>query len=99
MAEPLGKKLYRGLLKTVGRVWKPSDITDTALLEKILAEMQIAEREVTRLETARQAISDEDLSPILQSLNLKSLDQVDNLDVMRKLSLALEQKAGSLGAA
>jgi hypothetical protein len=70
-----------------------------ALLEKILAEMQTAEREVTRLETARQAISDEDLSPILQSLNLKSLDQVDNLDVMRKLSLALEQKAGSLGAA
>ena len=80
-------------------MWKPSDITDTALLEKILAEMQIAEREVTRLETARQAISEEDLSPILHSLNLKSLDQVDNLDVMRKLSLALEQKAGSLGAA
>jgi hypothetical protein len=99
MAEPLGKKLNRGLLKTVGRVWKPSDITDTALLEKILAEMQIAEREVARLEIARQAISDEDLSLILQSLNLKSLDQVDNLDVMRKLSLALEQKAGSLGAA
>ena len=99
MAEPLGKKLYRGLLKTVGRVWKPSDITDTALLEKVWAEMQIAEQEVTRLETVRQTISAEDLSPILQSLNLKSLDQVDNLDVMRKLSLALEQKAGSLGAA
>jgi hypothetical protein len=99
MAEPLGKKLYRGLLKTVGRVWKPSDITDTALLEKVWAEMQIAEQEVTRLETVRQTISAEDLRPILQSLNLKSLDQVDNLDEMRKLSLALEQKAGSLGAA
>lgn len=99
MAEPLGKKLYRGLLKTVGRVWNPGDITDTALLEKVWAEMQIAEQEVTRLETVRQTISAEDLSPILQSLNLKSLDQVDNLDVMRKLSFALEQKAGSLGAA
>lgn len=99
MAEPLGKKLYRGLLKTVGRVWKPSDITDTALLEKILAEMQIAEQEVTRLETVRQTISSEDLSPILQSLNLKSLEQVDNLDVMRKFSLALEQKARNSGAA
>jgi hypothetical protein len=60
--------------------------------------MQIAEQEVTRLEAVRQTISAEDLSPILQSLNLKSLDQVDNLDVMRKLSLALEQKAASLGA-
>jgi hypothetical protein len=80
-------------------VWKPGDITDTALLEKVLAEMQIAEQEVTRLETVRQTISAEDLNPILQSLNLKSLEQVDNLDVMRKLSLALEQKAGSLGAA
>jgi hypothetical protein len=99
MAEPLGKKLYRGLLKTVGHVWKPSDVTDTALLEKILAEMQIAQQEVTRLETVRQTVSAEDLSPILQSLNLKSLDQVDNLDVMRKLNLALEQKALSSGAA
>jgi hypothetical protein len=99
MAEPLGKKLYRGLLKTVAHVWKPSDITDTALLEKVFGEMQIAEQEVIRLETVRQTISAEDLRPILQSLNLKSLDQVDNLDVMRKLSLALEQKAGSLGAA
>lgn len=95
MAEPLGKKLYRGLLKTVGRVWKPSDVTDTALLEKILAEMQIAERELARLETVRQPISTEDLNPILQSLNLRSLDQVDNLDVMRQLIHALEQKAGS----
>ncbi|HEY2499778.1 MAG TPA: Rad52/Rad22 family DNA repair protein [Candidatus Angelobacter sp.] len=99
MAEPLGKKLYRGLLKTVGHVWKPGDITDTALLEKVMAEMQIAEQEVARLETVRQTISVDDLNPILQSLNLKSLEQVDNLDVMRKLSLALEQKAGSLGAA
>ena len=99
MAEPLGKKLYRGLLKTIAHVWKPSDITDTALLEKVLAEMQIAGQEVTRLETVRQTISAEDLRPILQSLNLKSLDQVDNLDDIRKLSLALEQKAGSLGAA
>src|SRR5580765_2016537 len=28
MMEPLGKKLYRGLLKTVGNVWKPGDIRD-----------------------------------------------------------------------
>lgn len=99
MAEPLGKKLYRGLLKTIGHVWKPSDIHDTALLEKVLAEMQIAEQEVIRLETVRHTVSAEDLTPILQSLNLKSLDQVDNLDVMRKLNLALEQTSNGSGAA
>jgi hypothetical protein len=99
MAEPLGKKLYRGLLKTIGHVWKPSDIRDTALLEKVLAEMQIAEQEVIRLETVRHTVNAEDLTPILQSLNLKSLDQVDNLDVMRKLNLALEQRSNGLGAA
>jgi len=99
MAEPLGKKLYRGLLKTIGHVWKPSDIRDTALLEKVLAEMQIAEQEVIRLETVRHTVNAEDLTPILKSLNLKSLDQVDNLDVMRKLNLALEQRSNGLGAA
>ncbi|HEY2172041.1 MAG TPA: Rad52/Rad22 family DNA repair protein, partial [Candidatus Angelobacter sp.] len=49
MAEPLGKKLYRGLLKSVAHVWNPSDITDTDLLARVWAEMQIAEQEVTRL--------------------------------------------------
>jgi hypothetical protein len=99
MTEPLGKKLYRGLLKRVGHVWNPGDIQDTTLLEKVLAEMQKAEQEVIRLETVRQTVSAEDLSSILQSLNLKSMDQVDSLETMRKLSLALEQKAGSIGAA
>ncbi len=93
MAEPLGKKLYRGLLKSVGHVWNPRDIHDSALLEKVLAEMQAAEQEVIRLETLRQTVSAEDLRSILQSLNLKSLDQVDNLELMRRLSTALQQKA------
>ncbi|HEY2393693.1 MAG TPA: Rad52/Rad22 family DNA repair protein [Candidatus Angelobacter sp.] len=99
MREPLGKKLYRGLLKSVGHVWNPGDIHDPALLEKALAEMQAAEQEVIRLEALRQTVSAEDLKEILQSLNLKSLDQVDSLEMMHKLSIALQQKAGNLGAA
>lgn len=99
MTEPLGKKLYRGLLKLVGHVWNPGDIHDPALLEKVLAEMQTAEQEVIRLETLRQTVSAEDLRSILQSLHLKSLDQVDNLEIIRKLSIALQQKSGNLGAA
>lgn len=99
MTEPLGKKLYRGLLKSVGHVWNPGDIHDPALLEKVLAEMQTAEQEVIRLEALRQTVSAEDQKEILQSLHLKSLDQVDNLEMMNKLSVALQQKSGNLGAA
>jgi hypothetical protein len=37
LAEPLGKALYRGLLKSVARVWNPNQIQDTALEQRVLA--------------------------------------------------------------
>jgi len=49
---PLGKALYRGLLKRVARVWRPSQILDVVLLRKLLAHMQGAERGLRRLEAA-----------------------------------------------
>ena len=52
MAEPLGRGLYRGLLKTVARVWNPSQIKDATLLQKVLADMQTADRELHRLAAA-----------------------------------------------
>jgi hypothetical protein len=52
LEEPLGKGLYRGLLKTVARVWRPSQIHDLAVLRKVLAHMQAAERGLRRLEVA-----------------------------------------------
>ena len=33
MAEPLGRGVYRGILKTVARVWQPTQNTDSALLK------------------------------------------------------------------
>jgi len=96
MADPLGKRMYRGLLKSVANVWKPSEISDAARLEQVLATMQSAEREVARLETARQGVSSEEVETILQSLQLRSFDQVNSLEVLQRLVAALEEKAGSV---
>jgi hypothetical protein len=97
MAEPLGRKLYRGLLKSVANVWKPSEIRNVAVLEKILITMQAAERDVARLETARQSIGSEGLATALRSLRLKSVDQVNSLESLQRLVKVLEEKVGSPG--
>jgi hypothetical protein len=98
MAEPLGRKLYRGLLKTVANVWKPGEIRNVAVLEKILITMRSAEREVVRLETARQSVGSEGMGTVLRSLRLKSIDQVNNLETLKRLVAMLEETAGSPGA-
>ena len=43
LAEPLGKRMYRGLLKRMARVWNPRDIQDAVLQQQVLAHMQAAE--------------------------------------------------------
>ena len=95
MAAPLGRGLYRGLLKTVARVWNPSQVQDAALLQKVLADMQTADRELHRLAAAVDKTGPDQLATILRSVNLKSLDQVDNLETLQKVVLALEAIAGS----
>jgi hypothetical protein len=94
MEEVLAKRMYRGLLKTLARVWKPSDIQDPAIQQKVLSHLQAAERGLRRLDAALDRIGGEALYPILQSLQLTSLDQVDNLETLRKVVLAAEQAAG-----
>ena len=95
MAELLGKGLYRGLLKTIATVWKPSEITDVVVLEKVLAHMQAAERGLKRLEAALDRTGPEHLATILRSFDLNSLDRVENLDTLHKIVLALEARAVS----
>ena len=96
MAELLGKGLYRGLLKTIATVWRPSDITDIVVLGRVLTHMQAAERGLKRLEIALDKTGLEPLSVILQSFNLNSLDRVEGLDALHKIVLALEAKAASI---
>lgn len=94
MTEALGKRMFRGLLRAVARVWKPSEIQDPALLEKVLKHMQGAERGLRRLDAALNKTGPEPLRPILHSLNLRSLEHVDSLETLQKIVVAMEAKAG-----
>src|ERR1700678_1552738 len=66
LAGPLGRRLYRGLLKACARVWNPSEIRDRDVLRKVLAQMQSAERGLRRLEAALDHVGPEALVPILR---------------------------------
>jgi hypothetical protein len=93
LAEPLGKRMYRGLLKRIARVWNPRDIQDAALQQQVLAHMQAAERGFRRLDAALDRVGPEALTQILRSQKLQSIDQVDNLQTLREIVLALEAAA------
>jgi hypothetical protein len=93
LAEPLGKRMYRGLLKRIARVWNPRDIQDAGLQQQVLAHMQAAERGFRRLEAALDSVGPETLTQILRSLKLQSVDLVDNLQTLREIVLALEASA------
>lgn len=90
MAKPLGKRLYRGVLKTVARAWKPSEIADIALLRKVLTAMQTGNQMLDRLAGVLEQTGDGSLGKILRSLQLTSLEHVDSLEILEKIIHALE---------
>jgi len=93
MERSVGKRMYRGLLKTVARVWNPKDIQDPATQQKVLAHMQAAERGFRRLDAALDRVGPEPLQQILRSLKLQSVDRVDNLQTLHEIVLAVEASA------
>jgi hypothetical protein len=93
LEQPLGKGLYRGLLKSVARVWRPSQVQDLALLRKLLAHMQSAERGLRRLEAAVGLTGPEALARLLESLKLNSMETVDNLKTLKEIVFKLEESA------
>jgi hypothetical protein len=93
MAEPLGRRLYRGILKTVARAWNPSEIREVDVLRKVLEHMQAGERGLRRLEVALDKSGPEILVSILRSLHLNSIDQVDSLDSLKRVVLEVERVA------
>jgi hypothetical protein len=92
MAEPLGRGLYRGLLKTVARVWQPAEIGDPELLKKVLEHMQAAERGLRRLDQALNQSDPDAMAAALRSVNLKSFDRVNSLEVLKQVVLAVEAR-------
>jgi hypothetical protein len=93
MEQALGKRMYRGILKTLARVWNPKDIQDPALQQKVLAHMQAAERGFRRLDAALERVGPEALTQTFRSLKLQLIDRVDNLQTLREIVLGLEAAA------
>jgi len=93
MEHSVGKRMYRGLLKTVAHVWNPKDIQDPAIRQKVLAHMQAAARGFRRLDAAIDRVGPEPLTQILRSMKLHSIDRVDNLQTLHQIVLALEAAA------
>jgi hypothetical protein len=93
MEQALGKRMYRGLLKTLARAWNPKDIQDPAVQQKVLVYMQAAERGFRRLDAALDRVGPEPLQQILNSIKLQSLTQVGNLQTLHQIVLALEGAA------
>jgi hypothetical protein len=92
MAEPLGRGLYRGLLKTLARVWQPVQIADPGLLKKVLEHMQAAERGLRRLDQALNCAEPEAMAAALRSVNLRSFEQVTSLETLKQVVVAVEAR-------
>lgn len=90
MEQALGKRMYRGLLKALARVWNPKDIQDPAIQQKVLAHMQAAERGFRRPAAALERVGPEALTQLLRSLKVPSIYRVDNLQTLREIVLTLE---------
>ncbi len=94
LQEPLGRGLYRGLLRTVARAWKPNQVQDVAVLQRVLAHMQAAQRGLLRLDAALNTRGRDALGPVLRALKLRSLANIDSLKTLEQVVLALEGAAG-----
>jgi hypothetical protein len=90
MENVVGKRMYRGLLKSVARVWNPRDIRDPAIQEKVLAHILAAERGLRRAHAAKEKAGLSAFGAVLVSLRVSSLNHVDNLKTLQEIVGALE---------
>jgi hypothetical protein len=91
METKIGKRLYRGSLKNVARVWSPQQIQETPRLEKVLAQMQGAERGLARLQAAQARLAPETVQRIVSSLNAPPA-KLEDLQTLHSLVVALEKE-------
>jgi len=96
MAKPLGRRLYRGVLRVQAKVWNPDQIPDVVLQRKVLEQMQSAERGLGRLHAALAKTGPAALEQALQSLKLRSLEHIDSLEMLKRVVLAVEAAASAL---
>jgi hypothetical protein len=87
----IGKRMYRGLLKRVARVWSPQQIRETPVLQQVLAQMQGADRGLARLQVAQARLTPEIVQRIIVSLNSPSA-KLEDLQTLHSLVVALEKE-------
>jgi Rad52/22 family double-strand break repair protein len=92
MEKSIGKRMYRGLLKRVARVWSPQQIPTSVLQQQVLAHMQSAARGLARLQAAQARLAPEAVQRIVLSLNAPPA-KLEDLDTLHKLVIALEHEA------
>jgi hypothetical protein len=95
LAEPLGRGLYRGLLRDLARVWSPQKIQDVSVQQRVLEHMRAAERGLRRLDAALDKLGPEALFPVLKKHRLISIERVDNLELLKQIVIELELAAES----
>ena len=91
MEHKIGKRLYRGLLKRVARVWNPQQIREAAVLEQVLAQMRGAERGLARLEAVQTRLAPEIVQKAVASLNTPPA-KAEDLQTLHGLVVALEKE-------
>ncbi|HET9281216.1 MAG TPA: Rad52/Rad22 family DNA repair protein [Candidatus Angelobacter sp.] len=90
MAQPLGRALYRGILKSVARVWSPRGIHDAIIEKRVLQHMLAADRGLIRLKAAVEKTGPEHLRKTLAFLNIQCLERIDTLELLKKVVTSLE---------
>jgi hypothetical protein len=70
------------------RTWKLS--WNVAELGKTLERMQVAERGFQRMKEAMENLSQNTVTGILNSLKIRSIDRISDLQALRALVLAME---------
>ena len=93
MAPELGPALYRGILKSVARAFKPEDIHDLSLQHTVLRHMEGARRGLRRAAAAATRLKRETILELFRSLEVESIEKVSDLETLRTIVLALERAA------
>ena len=82
--------MYRGLLRSV-QAWKPSQIQNVVQQRQTLERMQAAERGLQRLRQAMENLSQAKVAAILNSLKIRSIDRISDLQTLHALVVKLEE--------
>lgn len=93
MAQPLGRGLYRGLLRDLARVWSPREIQEISVQQRVLEHMRSAARGLRRLEMGIEKTGPGALVQSLSSLGLRNLERIDNLETLKRIVLEVERIA------